>query len=174
MNEEVDNLRKFGNEFQAKCIASLVVDQFFVERIFDILTPDYFESDANKWLVQTTMDYFLKYKSGFNLLCQNPEVFLNLLHLNHFTIPAKPIKAMARSPAVIRAVGIPSIFLGSFTMLSCSRMPAKRMIASPKPMAVDMAKTTLSTRLKSFLTTSSATPKITQLVVMTGRLTPNA
>jgi len=61
--EDIDNLKKFGSEFQSKCIASLVTDQFFVERIFDILTPDYFETDANKWIVQSTMDYFLKYKS---------------------------------------------------------------------------------------------------------------
>jgi len=61
--EDIDNLKKFGSEFQSKCIASLVTDQLFVERIFDILTPDYFESDANKWIVQSTMDYFLKYKS---------------------------------------------------------------------------------------------------------------
>ncbi len=61
--DEIDNLKKFGSEFQSKCIASLVTDQMFVERIFDILTPDYFESDANKWIVQSSMDYFLKYKS---------------------------------------------------------------------------------------------------------------
>ena len=61
--EDIDNLKKFGSEFQSKCIAALVTDQLFVERIFDILTPDFFESDSNKWLVQTTMDYFLKYKS---------------------------------------------------------------------------------------------------------------
>lgn len=70
MNEDIDNLKKYGNEFQAKCIASLVTDRFFVERILDILTPDYFESDANKWIVQKSMDYFLKYKS-----CPTLQVF---------------------------------------------------------------------------------------------------
>src|SRR5579862_1155535 len=61
--DEIDNLKKFGSEFQSKCIAALVTDQLFVERIFDILTADYFESDANKWIVQSIMDYFLKYKA---------------------------------------------------------------------------------------------------------------
>lgn len=70
MNESVDNLRKFGSEFQSKCIACLLTDQFFVERIFDILTPDFFESDSNQWLVQTTIDYFLKYKT-----CPTLQVF---------------------------------------------------------------------------------------------------
>jgi replicative DNA helicase len=68
--ENIDNLKKYGSEFQSKCIASLVTDKLFIERILDILTPDYFESDANKWIVQQIMDYFLKYKS-----CPTLQVF---------------------------------------------------------------------------------------------------
>lgn len=68
--EEIDNLKKYGSGFQSKCIACLVTEQLFVERIFDILTPEYFESDANKWIVKTTMDYFVKYKS-----CPTIQVF---------------------------------------------------------------------------------------------------
>lgn len=62
--DEIDNLKKYGNEFQAKCIVALVNDQLFLERIFDLLTPDYFESDANKWLVHQIMEYYLQYKSA--------------------------------------------------------------------------------------------------------------
>jgi hypothetical protein len=58
----VDNLKKFGSEFQTKCIASLVSDKAFLERIMDILAPEYFESDANKWIVDETCKYFLQYK----------------------------------------------------------------------------------------------------------------
>jgi replicative DNA helicase len=61
--DEIDNLKKFGGEFQTKCVTGLLNDQAFVERIFDILTPDYFESDANKWVVQNVMDYFIQYKA---------------------------------------------------------------------------------------------------------------
>jgi replicative DNA helicase len=68
--EETNNLKKYGSEFQSKCVASLVTNQLFVEQIFDILTSDYFESDANKWIVQQIMDYFLKYKS-----CPTLQVF---------------------------------------------------------------------------------------------------
>ena len=57
--------------------------------------------------------YFLKYKSGFNLLCRNAEVFLNLLHLYYFTIPAKPIKDIAWSTVVIRTVVFYSMYFGS-------------------------------------------------------------
>src|SRR6266704_1051178 len=61
--EEINNLKKFGNEFQSKCVAGLLADQGFVERIFDIITPDFFESDANKWVVEQTMEYFIQYKT---------------------------------------------------------------------------------------------------------------
>jgi archaellum biogenesis ATPase FlaH len=71
MEEQIDNLKRFGHEFQSKCIASLISNQLFVERILDILTPDYFENDANRWIVQQVMDYFLKYKS-----CPTLQVFI--------------------------------------------------------------------------------------------------
>ena len=68
--EEIDNLKKYGSEFQSKCIASLLIDQLFLERIFDILLPEYFETDANKWIVQQTIEYFKQYKS-----CPTLQVF---------------------------------------------------------------------------------------------------
>jgi len=58
----VDNLRKFGNEFQTKCVASLLSDKAFLERILDILSPDYFEADSSKWIVGEVTTYFLQYK----------------------------------------------------------------------------------------------------------------
>ena len=60
--DEKDNLRKYGSEFQAKCIACMLKDKSFIERIYDILSPDFFESDANKWLVEEIMNYFVEYK----------------------------------------------------------------------------------------------------------------
>lgn len=62
MEEVKDNLRKYGAEFQAKCIACILDDKGFIERIYDILSPDFFESDANKWLVEQIMEYFVEYK----------------------------------------------------------------------------------------------------------------
>jgi hypothetical protein len=65
MSEEkhiIDNLKKFGGEFQTKCVASLLSDRAFLERILDILSPDYWESDANKWIVEEITSYFLQYK----------------------------------------------------------------------------------------------------------------
>ena len=57
-----DNLQKFGGEFQYKCISALLTDKMFFEQIYDILSIDYFESDANKWIVKETMKYYMEFK----------------------------------------------------------------------------------------------------------------
>lgn len=67
---EYDSLKRFGSEFQSKCIACLITDNLFLERIYDLLLTDYWDSDANKWIVQQSMDYFMKYKS-----CPTIQVF---------------------------------------------------------------------------------------------------
>lgn len=62
-NKVVDNLRKFGNEFQTKCVTTLITDKLFTERIVDIVELDYFEGDANKWIVKETLSYYHDYKN---------------------------------------------------------------------------------------------------------------
>lgn len=59
---ELETLKKYGTEFQNKCITCLVTDRLFLERIFDILSPDYFETSAQKWIVEQSREYFLKYR----------------------------------------------------------------------------------------------------------------
>jgi replicative DNA helicase len=61
-NKEVNNLKKFGKIFQDKCIGILVSDRAFLERIIDISSSDYFETDAHKWIIKFVMDYFPKYR----------------------------------------------------------------------------------------------------------------
>lgn len=60
--QEINNLKVFGNVFQTKCIAALVSDRAFLERIVDILSPEYFETDAHKWVIELVVNYFLQYK----------------------------------------------------------------------------------------------------------------
>ena len=69
-NKPIDNLVKFGHDFQNKCIGCLITDQAFVERIYDIIEPDFFESDAHKWIVREIINYFLKYNA-----LPTPDVF---------------------------------------------------------------------------------------------------
>ena len=56
-----------------------------------------------------------------------------------FTMPLKPMKAIARMPAEMRAMGMPFIEAGSSVRESCSRMPAKTTRASVKPIAMEIA-----------------------------------
>jgi len=56
-------LTQFGHVFQAKIISSLQSDKKFIQTISDILEPDYFDSDANKWLCENIRDYFFEYKT---------------------------------------------------------------------------------------------------------------
>ena len=61
-NEVIDNLIKFGPEFQIKCISGLISDKSFMERINDIVEPRNFQTDAHQWIVKTALQYFLTYK----------------------------------------------------------------------------------------------------------------
>jgi len=47
-----ETLTQFGTSFQSKIIASLLRDVKFIQTINDILEPDMFDSDSNKWLVK--------------------------------------------------------------------------------------------------------------------------
>lgn len=58
----IDNLKKFGAEFQQKCISALVSDKSFIERISDIVDPTSFEADSHQWIVKETLKYFMEYK----------------------------------------------------------------------------------------------------------------
>jgi replicative DNA helicase len=69
-NVNVGNLKIYGHIFQSKCIASLLSDRAFLERIVDILSPEFFETDAHKWIISLISDYFLQYKE-----IPTPEVF---------------------------------------------------------------------------------------------------
>ena len=62
MNKKNSNFNQYGHSFQSKLVASLLKDRPFLEQIQDILEPNYFESQANKWLVEQIKKYFVQYK----------------------------------------------------------------------------------------------------------------
>ena len=69
--QEINSLKLLGGSvFQSQCIAALVSDRPFLERILDILSAEYFETDSHKWIVETVIEYFLKYKE-----IPTPQVF---------------------------------------------------------------------------------------------------
>lgn len=58
----INKLSEYGHSFQIKVLASLLTDNKFLQNIVDILTTDYFESEAHKWVVKYTLEYFSKYR----------------------------------------------------------------------------------------------------------------
>jgi replicative DNA helicase len=61
--ENLDTLQKFGPTFQSKAIACLLTDKTFLEQTVDILVPHYFESDSNKWIIKSVMNYYDEYRN---------------------------------------------------------------------------------------------------------------
>ena len=61
---EKSTLIQFGHKFQTKIISSLLGEKVFLQTICDILEPEYFDSDSNKWIAQTIRDYFFEYKTS--------------------------------------------------------------------------------------------------------------
>ena len=56
-----DKLSNFGHGFQVKIVSSLLTDKAFLQQVADILLPDFFESEANQWIVETIVKYFNEY-----------------------------------------------------------------------------------------------------------------
>ena len=57
-----ETLTQFGTSFQSKIIASLLRDMKFIQTISDIMNPNMFDSDSNKWLIKIIKDYYIQYK----------------------------------------------------------------------------------------------------------------
>ncbi len=58
----IDSLKKFGIDFQQKCISSLLIDKPFLERVSDILDFTNFELESHQWIVKTILTYFNEYR----------------------------------------------------------------------------------------------------------------
>ena len=49
---------KFSTSFQNKVISSILSDRSFTRQIYDIMKPEYFDSESSEWLVKTILKYF--------------------------------------------------------------------------------------------------------------------
>lgn len=58
------SLQQYGNKFQIKVIGSLIADPKFLRTIHDTLQVDYFESPANKWMINEILKYFENYNTS--------------------------------------------------------------------------------------------------------------
>ncbi len=62
MSEINDTLSRYGQSFQSKVVSALITDTRLLDSIGDIIKTDFFESDANKWIVNTILQYYSTYK----------------------------------------------------------------------------------------------------------------
>ena len=59
----MSKLTQFGHSFQVKVLSVLITDRDFLQQSADIVSPDYFDNDASKWIIRKTLKYFNEYKS---------------------------------------------------------------------------------------------------------------
>jgi replicative DNA helicase len=58
----MNTLLEYGSLFQEKVIANLLTKKPFLEQIYDILDPKYFESEAHNWIICKIKDYYSDYR----------------------------------------------------------------------------------------------------------------
>ena len=58
-----DKLNEYGWSFQVKVLAAMFIDRSFLQQIADIIQPEYFESDANNWVLDVILEHFREYKT---------------------------------------------------------------------------------------------------------------
>ena len=61
-DSNVDNLSKYGIEFQTKVLASVISTPEFLEQSFDVINPYFFDSDAGKWVARKALSYYNEYR----------------------------------------------------------------------------------------------------------------
>lgn len=57
----LSNLNSYGPGFQIKVLASLLNHKEFLINIHDILSEDYFDNQAHKWIIKEVLKYYEKY-----------------------------------------------------------------------------------------------------------------
>jgi hypothetical protein len=58
----IDNLHKFGPDFQLKVISTLIRDKTFFERVVDIIDLQAFQNESHRWIVKECIQYLMEYK----------------------------------------------------------------------------------------------------------------
>ena len=100
-----DRLSSYGYSFQIKVIASLFTDKSFLQQISDILSPKYFESDANNWLITTILDYHKEYKASPTL----EVIKVKTQELDHEVLKQQIVQHMKDAWKYIEADDLPFI-----------------------------------------------------------------
>jgi len=57
----LQSLESYGISFQTKVISALLTDKPFLQNVSDIITEEYFNNTAHKWVVNEVLRYYTKY-----------------------------------------------------------------------------------------------------------------
>jgi replicative DNA helicase len=57
----LNNLSAYGTGFQVKVLSSLLTHKEFLLNIQDVLSEDYFDNQAHKWIIKEILKYYQKY-----------------------------------------------------------------------------------------------------------------
>jgi len=57
----LNNLSQYGINFQIKVLSSLLTHKEFLLNIQDVLSEEYFDNQAHKWIIKEILKYFTKY-----------------------------------------------------------------------------------------------------------------
>lgn len=62
MEKDIDTLTRYGTAFQTKTLTCLITDKTFLDQIIDVLSEDFYDTEAKRWLIERTKKYYDKYK----------------------------------------------------------------------------------------------------------------
>ena len=60
--QNTDTLSKYGQSFQTKVLSCLIADVRLLDTLREVIHPKFFESEANKWIVEEIMEYYDEFK----------------------------------------------------------------------------------------------------------------
>ena len=57
----LNSIESYGISFQVKVISALLTDKPFLQNINDVLTEEYFNNLAHKWIINEVLKYYQKF-----------------------------------------------------------------------------------------------------------------
>ena len=57
----LNSINQYGHEFQVKVLSSLLTHKEFLTNIYDIISDEYFENQAQKWVIKEILRYYDRY-----------------------------------------------------------------------------------------------------------------
>lgn len=60
----MNTLTEFGHSFQTKTLSALVFDHNFLQQVHDLVSEEYFDNEATKWITKVIVSYYEQYKTN--------------------------------------------------------------------------------------------------------------